>query len=158
VLGERAQFSDETGHDIRGTGGSRSLAGSPRWHGSRNHALVVEQLFPGEMATLIRDGQPLQLHFDALIERLPTTGTVKMDELIHAIIHIDDSAVIRAPYTFTFDGKIDHCGTNIISLIRRNDRRVISGIADNSKFSALLTNPGSRATSMPASEVSHPSG
>jgi hypothetical protein len=98
----------------------------------RNHALIREQLFPGGMATLIRDGQPLQLHFDAFIERLPTTGTVKLEELIHdPMIHIDDSiAVIWAPYTFTFDGKIDHCGTNIINRIRRNDRWLISGIAD----------------------------
>jgi hypothetical protein len=101
----------------------------------RNHALVRDQLFPGGMATLIRDGQPLQLHFDAFIERLPTTGTAKMEEPIHdPIIHIDDNiAVIWAPYTFTVDGKIDHCGTNIITLIRRNDRWLISGIADNSR-------------------------
>ena len=71
----------------------------------RNHALVREQLFPGGIATLIRDGQPLQLHFDAFIERLATTGTVKMEELIHdPIIHIDDDiAVIRAPYTFLYE-------------------------------------------------------
>jgi hypothetical protein len=101
----------------------------------RDHELVRKQLFPGGMATLIRDGQPLQLHFDAFVERLPTTGTVKLEELIHdPVVHIDDNiAVIWAPYTFTFDGKMHHCGTNIITLIRRDGRWLISGIADNSR-------------------------
>ena len=101
----------------------------------RDHELVRKQLFPGGMATLIRDGQPLQLHFDAFVERLPTTGTVKLEEVLHdPVVHIDDNiAVIWAPYTFTFDGKIDHCGTNIITLIRRDGRWLISGIADNSR-------------------------
>jgi hypothetical protein len=101
----------------------------------RDHELVRKQLFPGGMATLIRNGQPLQLHFDAFLERLPTTGTVKLEEVLHdPVVHIDDDiAVIWAPYTFTFDGKVDHCGTNIITLIRRDGRWLISGIADNSR-------------------------
>jgi hypothetical protein len=48
------------------------------------------------MATLICDGQPLQLHFDAFIERLPTTGTVKLEELIHdPIIQIDGNIQLQ---------------------------------------------------------------
>lgn len=51
------------------------------------------------MATLICDGQPLQLHFDAFIERLPTTGTVKLEELIHdPIIQIDGNIQLRDVY------------------------------------------------------------
>src|SRR5438270_13963162 len=49
----------------------------------RDHELVRKQLFAGGMATLIRDGKPLQLHYDAFLERLPTTGTVKLEEVIH---------------------------------------------------------------------------
>jgi hypothetical protein len=100
-----------------------------------DHELGRKQLLPGGTATLIRDGKPLQLHFDAFIDRLPTTGTVKLEEVIHdPIVHIDDDiAVIWAPYTFTFDGKTHHCGTNIVSMIRRDGRWLISGVADNSR-------------------------
>jgi Putative lumazine-binding len=101
----------------------------------RDHAKVRDQLLPGGMATLIRDGKTLQIHFDAFVERIPTTGTVKLEERLYdPQIRIDDDiAVVWSPYTVFFDGKIDHCGTNIFSLIRRDGRWLISNVADNSR-------------------------
>ncbi len=80
----------------------------------RSHTKVQEQLLPGGMATLIRDGMPLQLHFDAFVERLPTTGTTKLEERLHdPLVRIDnDIAVVWVPYLFFIDGQVDHCGTD----------------------------------------------
>jgi hypothetical protein len=104
----------------------------------RNYEQIRHHLLPGGMATLVRNGQPNQLHFDAFIDRLqhlPFPPNLKIEETVHdPIVHIDDDiAVLWAPYTVTVDGKIDHCGTNIITLIRRDGRWLISNIADNSK-------------------------
>jgi len=77
----------------------------------------------------------VQMHFDAFVARFPTTGTAKLAEVIHdPLVRIDDDiAIIWAPYVFTIDGKVDHCGTDIVNLIRLNNRWLISGIADNSR-------------------------
>lgn len=96
--------------------------------------LVREQLLPGGTATLIRNGQIFQLHFDAFVERIPG-GTEHFEERIHdPLVRIDDDiAIIWAPYEFMVEGKLDHCGTDIVNLVRRDGRWLIAGIADNSR-------------------------
>jgi len=65
--------------------------------------MVEEQHFPGGMATLIRGGNPFQLSFDVFVERLPTTGTTKLEEpLCDPLVRIDDDiAVEGAPISFS---------------------------------------------------------
>jgi hypothetical protein len=101
----------------------------------RNHEMVRKQLLTGGTAALIRDGKILQLHFDAFVERLPTTGTEKLEEVMHnPIVHVDDDiAVVWAPYTFTIDGRLDHCGTDIVTMARRDGRWLISSVEGNSR-------------------------
>jgi hypothetical protein len=105
----------------------------------RNHAMVKEQLFPGGMATLIREGEPLQLSFDAFVERLPTKGATKLEERLYdPLVRIDDDiAVVWSPYKYFIDNKLDHCGTDLFSLIRRDGRWLVSSIADNSRKDCL---------------------
>ena len=105
----------------------------------RNHAMVKEQLLPGGMATLIREGKPLQLHFDAFVERLPTTGATKLEERLYdPLVRIDDDiAVVWVPYKFFIEDKVDHCGTDLFSLIHQDGRWLVSGIADNSRKDCL---------------------
>lgn len=102
----------------------------------RDQALIREQLLPGGMATLIRNGQAVQLHFDAFVAHV-RPGAEKLEERIHdPLIRIDnDLAIIWAPYDFLIDGKVDHCGTDIANLVRRDNRWLISGIADNTHSS-----------------------
>lgn len=104
----------------------------------RDYEQIRQHLLPGGMATVIRNGQPTQLHFDAFIDRLqhlPLPPNVKAEETVHdVIIHVDDDiAVIWAPYNVLVAGKIDHCGTNVFTLLRRDGRWLISNIADNSR-------------------------
>lgn len=105
----------------------------------RNHAMVKEQLLPGGMATLIRGGKPLQLHFDAFVERLPTTGATKLEERLYdPLVRIDDDiAVVWVPYKYFIDDRLDHCGTDLLSLIRIDGHWLVSGIADNSRKDCL---------------------
>ena len=100
--------------------------------------MVRQQLLPGGVATLIRDGKVLQMDFEGVVARLPSTGTTVLEEAVHdAVIHIDDNiAVIWAPYRFFFDGHLHHSGTNIVSLLKHEGRWLISGIADNSRPAA----------------------
>jgi Putative lumazine-binding len=101
---------------------------------SRNKDEVRNQLLHGGSATLIRNGQILQLSFDAFVDRIPG-GTQKLEERIHdPQIRIDDDiAMIWAPYEFLIDGTVDHRGTDVVNLVRQNGRWLIAGIADNSR-------------------------
>jgi hypothetical protein len=95
--------------------------------------LMRQQLLPGGMATLIRNGQPVQMHFDAFIDRIG--GTQQLEERMHdPLVKIDnDLAIVWAPYDFLVEGKVDHCGTDIFTFARRDGRWLISAIADNSR-------------------------
>jgi ketosteroid isomerase-like protein len=49
-------------------------------------------------------------------------------------VHVDqDLAVVWAPYTFTIQGKVDHCGTDVITLGKLLDHWVIIGLSDNER-------------------------
>jgi hypothetical protein len=101
----------------------------------QDRELVRAQLLPGGMATLIRDDKPVQLHFDAFVARLVWKPGDQYEERIHdPIVHIDnDIAVLWTPYVFLINGKLDHCGTDIVNLVRRDGHWLISGVADNSR-------------------------
>ncbi|WP_394834930.1 nuclear transport factor 2 family protein [Pendulispora rubella] len=103
--------------------------------GKRDKALVRAQLLPGGTTTFIRNGQVVQHTFDAFVEKLPSTGTSRIEERIYdPLVRIDDDiAVIWAAYDFLIDGKVDHCGTDIATLVRRDGRWLISTISDNSR-------------------------
>jgi len=103
--------------------------------GKRDKALLRAQLLPGGTATLLRNGQVVQLTFDAFVEKLPSTGTTRLEERIYdPLVRIDDDlAVIWAAYDFFIDGKVDHCGTDIATLVRRDGRWLVASISDNSR-------------------------
>ncbi len=105
----------------------------------RDKDLRRAQLLPGGMATLIRNGQTLQLPFNEFLDRLEkmSGGTQRLEErLYEPVIRIDnDIAVIWASYDFLIDGKVDHCGSDIFNMIRRDGRWLISGVADTSRKS-----------------------
>jgi hypothetical protein len=101
----------------------------------RDRALVMQQLLPGGSATLMRDGKPLQLTFDALADRITQPGTTSREERMYdPLVRIDDNiAIIWTPYVVTVDGKFDHCGTDIANLVRLDGKWLIAGLADNSR-------------------------
>jgi ketosteroid isomerase-like protein len=49
-------------------------------------------------------------------------------------VHVDqDLAIVWAPYTFTINGHVDHCGTDVITLGKLQGRWVIIGLSDNER-------------------------
>lgn len=101
--------------------------------GKRDHEMMRAALLPGGMITLKRGDKITQLHFDAFIDHIPTSGDKQFAERIRdPLVRIDDDiAIIWAPYEFLIDGKPDHCGTDIAHLVKRDGKWLVAGIADN---------------------------
>ena len=99
----------------------------------RDATAIQQPLLPGGMIVVIRDGKTTQVTFAAFAERVGKPGP-KIEERIHdPIVHIDgDLAVIWAPFDFLVEGKVDHCGTDLFSLVRTNGTWLIATIAYNS--------------------------
>ncbi|HTJ30615.1 MAG TPA: nuclear transport factor 2 family protein [Acidobacteriaceae bacterium] len=99
----------------------------------RDAAAIKAPAIPNATLNYFHDGKPAQLTIEAFADRISkppaTTPAPAIRETIHApIIHIDnDLAVVWAPFDFTIDGKVDHCGTDLFNLMRiDNQWRVIS--------------------------------
>ena len=92
------------------------------------------QVLPAGMATLMRDGKPVQLALGDFVDHVKP-GKARIEERIHhPQVRIDDNiAVVWAPYVFLLDGKPHHCGTDVFNLARVDGHWLISGIADNSR-------------------------
>lgn len=101
----------------------------------RDAAAMRAPLLPGGSMVLMRDGKPVQMTFDDFAARVAKPGMTHIEERIHApLVRIDnDLAVVWAPFDFLVDGKVDHCGTDLFSLVRQNGQWLIAGIADTGR-------------------------
>ena len=82
----------------------------------------------------MRDGRVLQVTLGALLDHIPPETDPIEERIAHPTIRIDhDLALAWAPYTVLIDGRVDHCGTNLFSLVRDGDTWMIASIADNSR-------------------------
>jgi hypothetical protein len=98
----------------------------------RDAAAIKEPMLPGGTMVLMRDGKPSQMTFDAFADRVGKPGTTHIEERIHdPLVRIDnDLAVVWASFDFLVDGKVEHCGTDLFSLVRKDGRWLIASIAD----------------------------
>jgi hypothetical protein len=98
-------------------------------------AAMLAQTLPDAMITRVSAGKTTQQTVRSLVERFPASTGRKLEERIHdPLIRIDeDLAVIWAPYEFMVDGKVDHCGVDLVEAVRRDGRWLISGLADTSR-------------------------
>jgi hypothetical protein len=101
----------------------------------RDAAAIKEPLLPGGSMVLMRDGKPSQMTFDAFAERVGRPGTTQIEERIHdPLIRIDnDLAMVWAPFDFLVDGKVDHCGTDLFNLVRKDGKWLIASVADTGR-------------------------
>jgi hypothetical protein len=101
----------------------------------RDADAIRAPLLPGGSLTLMRDGKPVQMSFDDFAARVAKPGTMRIEERIHhPLVRIDhDLAVVWAPFDFLSDGKVDHCGTDLFSLVRVNGQWRIAAIADTGR-------------------------
>jgi hypothetical protein len=101
----------------------------------RDAAAIKEPLLPGGTMVLMRDGNPVQMTFDAFADRVGKPGATHIEERIHhPLVRIDnDLAVVWAPFVFLVDGKVDHCGTDLFNLVRKDGHWLIASIADTGR-------------------------
>ena len=101
----------------------------------RDAAAMKKPLLPGGTLVLMRDGKPVQMTFEAFVERVARPGTTQIEERIHdPLVRIDnDLAVVWAPFEFLADGKVDHCGTDLFNLVRADGKWLIASIADTGR-------------------------
>jgi hypothetical protein len=62
-------------------------------------------------------------------------GKDRIEERIYdPLVRVDDNlAIIWARYDFRVNGKVVHCGTDLVHLVKQDGKWVIAGIADNSR-------------------------
>jgi Putative lumazine-binding len=102
---------------------------------ARDAAAIKAPLLPGGTLVLMRNGVPSQMTFDAFAERSGKPGTTHNEEKIHdPLIRIDnDLAVVWAPFDYYIDGKVDHCGTDLFNLVRKDGKWLIASVADTGR-------------------------
>ena len=101
----------------------------------RDAAAIKEPTLPGGTMVLMRDGKPTQMTFEAFADRVGRPGTTQIEERIHdPLVRIDnDLAMVWAPFEFLVDGKVDHCGTDLFNLVRKDGKWLIASVADTGR-------------------------
>ncbi len=98
----------------------------------RNAETIRAVALPGATLLLMRDGKPSKLTIEDFAAHVATPAKTTIEERIHEpLIRIDnDLAVVWAPFEFLSSGKVDHCGTDLFSLVRVDGRWLIASVAD----------------------------
>jgi hypothetical protein len=101
----------------------------------RDAVAIKEPLLPGGTMVLMRDGTPTQMTFEDFAARVGKPGKTQIEERIHdPLIRIDnDLAVVWAPFEFLVDGKVDHCGTDLFNIVRKDGKWLIASVADTGR-------------------------
>jgi len=98
----------------------------------RDAAAIQKPLLPGGSIVLMRDGKPTRLTFEAFAARVAKPAPTHIEERMNdPLVRIDnDLAVVWAPFEFLSDGKVEHCGTDLFNLVRKDGQWLIASIAD----------------------------
>jgi hypothetical protein len=101
----------------------------------RDAAAIKEPTLPGGVMVLMRDGKPTQMTFEDFANRVGKPGKTQIQERIHdPLVRIDnDLAMVWAPFEFLSDGKVDHCGTDLFNLVRKDGKWLIASVADTGR-------------------------
>ena len=96
----------------------------------RDPSAIEASAIPGATFVSMQYGTLKQMTFEQFAERVGT-GTTHIDERIHdPLVRIDnDLAAVWAPFEFRIDGKLDHCGTDLFSLVHNNGKWLIGSLA-----------------------------
>src|ERR1700744_3116217 len=105
----------------------------------RDPGAIKASALPGATLILMRDGKPHQMTIESFAEPVARPSHTQIEERIHdPLIRVDhDLAVVWAPFEFLADGKPDHCGTDLFSLVHTGDKWLIASIADTGSKECL---------------------
>lgn len=89
---------------------------------------------PEGSVALLRKGKVVRMTLGEFIDRIKP-GKDAIEERIHdPLVRVDgDLAMVWTPYEFLVNGKVKHCGTDLVHLVKMDGRWLIAGIADNSR-------------------------
>jgi Putative lumazine-binding len=103
---------------------------------SKDIATLRAQMLPDGAATLYREGRFITMTLSGVGDRMEklTSGPDRLEErMVHPLVRIDNNiAMVWGGYEALRNGKPDHCGTNIFSLVNRDGRWLIASITDTS--------------------------
>jgi hypothetical protein len=96
----------------------------------RNAAAIKEPLLHDGTMVVMRNGTLTQMTFEAFADRVQTSGKTHIEERIHdPLIRINnDVAMVWASFVFLIDGKVDHCGTDLFNLVRKDGKWLIASL------------------------------
>jgi hypothetical protein len=96
----------------------------------RDPSVIEASAIPGATFVSMQYGTLEQMTFEQLAQRVGK-GTTHIDERIHdPLVRIDnDLAVVWAPFEFRINGKLDHCGSDLFSLVHNNGKWMIGSLA-----------------------------
>jgi len=100
----------------------------------RDAAEMKASAIPGAIMLFMRDSGPSQSPIEQFAERVGRPGP-RLEESIHdAVIRIDnDLAFIWAPSVFKIDGNVDHCATDLFTLVQKDGRWLIASLSNTRK-------------------------
>jgi hypothetical protein len=89
---------------------------------------------PEGSVALLRKDKVVRNTLAGFIEHIkPGKDTIE-ERIYEPLVRIDDNlAIIWARYDFRLNGKVIHCGTDLVHLVKVDGKWVIAGIADNSR-------------------------
>ena len=96
----------------------------------RDRSAIEASAIPGATFVSMQYGTLHQITFEQFAQRVGTR-TTHIDERIHdPLVRIDnDLAVVWAPFEFRIDGKLDHCGTDMFSLVHNDGKWLIGSLS-----------------------------
>jgi hypothetical protein len=96
----------------------------------RDPSAIEASAIPGATFVSMQYGTLDQMTFEQLAQRVGK-GTTHIDERIHdPLLRVDnDLAVVWAPFEFRINGKLDHCGTDLFSLVHNDGKWLIGSLA-----------------------------
>jgi hypothetical protein len=103
--------------------------------GRQDKGGMLAVVAPNIEITSVHQGELRRLSIDKLADIIAShRGGPIAEHIYHPIVQIDqDVAVVWAPYTFTVNGRADHCGTDVLTLGKVGGRWIIIGLSDNAR-------------------------
>jgi hypothetical protein len=89
---------------------------------------------PDGSVALLRKDKVIRNTLSGFIDHIKPGKDSIEERIYEPLVRIDDNlAIIWARYDFRVNGKVVHCGTDLVHLVKQDGKWVIAGIADNSR-------------------------
>jgi hypothetical protein len=103
--------------------------------GKQDKTGLLAVVAPNTEISSVQQGTLRRLSIEKLADAIAQHKGGPIAEHIHQpLVHVDQNvAVVWAPYTFTVNGRVDHCGTDVITLGKLQNGWIIVGLSDNER-------------------------